>query len=211
MATTQLSLYNDALYILGERKLDTVTDNTEPRRILDQVWTQCRDYCLQQGHWKFAQRSSKLDYSPSVTPAWGYSRAFEKPSDYIKLSRFCSDEFFNSPYSQYVEESGFWYAEIDSIYIQYISNDSEYGTDYAAWPPAFTYYVACYLAFRSRRRIMPSMPADEVAAETASAKDNALSKDAVEGPTQFLPKGNWVTARQGGRYRSNYDRTTRGI
>ena len=211
MAVTHLDLYNDALFILGERELATIDEDVEPRHVLDQAWTKARDYCLQQGHWKFALRSSKFDFTPSVTPAFGYSRAIEKPSDYIRTSRVCSDEFFNSPYSQYTEEQGFWYSELDSLYIQYVSNDTNYGYDYSAWPETFSYFVAAYLAFRIRRRIMPSLEAREIAQELATAKDNALSKDAVEGPTQQLPVGKWVNARHGGRRKSYYDRTTRGV
>ena len=174
MATTQLDLYNDALFILGERELATITEDVEPRHVLDQVWTKSRDYILGQGHWKFAQRLSKFDYSSTVTPAFGFNRAFEKPTDFIRTSRFCSDEFFFSPFDQYAEEKGFWYAELDSVYVQYVSNDTSYGYDYSLWPESFTYFVAAYLAYRARRRIMPSIPAAEIEMEMKKAKDNAL-------------------------------------
>lgn len=211
MATSQLDLYNDALFILGERELATIDDDVTPKHVLDQIWTKARDYCLEQGHWKFAQRTSKFDFSSTVTPAFGYSRAFEKPTDFIRTSRVCSDEFLFSPYDQYQEEKNFWYAEIDSLYIQYVSNDVAYGYDLSLWSESFTYFVAAYLAYRARRRIMPSADADDVKREYLEAKDNALAKDAVEGPTQQLPTGKWINARHGGRRKSYYDRTTKGV
>jgi len=207
--TDQLSLYNGALFILGERELSAVDEDVETRHVLDSRWTSARDYCLQQGHWIFAQRTSKFDYSSSITPAFGYNRAFEKPTDFIRTSRVCVDEFLYSPLSRYQEEKNYWYAENDSIYVQYVSNDTSYGYDYSLWPETFTYYVECYLAFRIRRRIMPSISAKEIEDEMDEAKDNALAKDAVEGPTQSMPSGRWANARYRGR--STRDRTTRGI
>ena len=37
MANDQLSLYNNALTVLGERKIASLTENREPRRVLDDV------------------------------------------------------------------------------------------------------------------------------------------------------------------------------
>jgi hypothetical protein len=38
MSASKLKLYNDALGILGERRLASLTENREPRRVLDEVW-----------------------------------------------------------------------------------------------------------------------------------------------------------------------------
>lgn len=81
MANDQLSLYNNALTVLGERKIASLTENREPRRVLDDVWSGAVKYCLEQGQWKFAIRTSKLTYSTDVNPVFGYRRAFERPSE----------------------------------------------------------------------------------------------------------------------------------
>lgn len=196
--TTQLSLYNDALINIGERPLVALTDNTEPRRVLDTIWTNARKFCLEQGHWKFAERSAKLDYSLVITPAWGHPRAFAQPADFVRLSRMCSDEFFSSPITDWKEEAKVWYTNIDSIYVQYVSNDSAYGYDMTLWPETFTLYVGLYLAWRSGNRISAGINRDALQKDLELAKLNALSKDAVSGPTQFLPSGGWTQARLGG-------------
>ena len=197
--TTQLSLYNDALIHIGERPLVALTDNTEPRRVLDQVWNNgARKFCLEQGHWKFAHRSVKLDYSLIITPTNGYSRAFTKPADFVRLSKMCADEFLESPLVDYNDEAGVWYANLDNIYVQYVSNDSAYGYDLALWPETFTLYVGLYLAWRSGTRISATVDRGLLRADLTEAKLNALSKDAVSGPTQFLPTGGWTQARLGG-------------
>ena len=102
--TDKLSIYNAALIILGTRTLATLTDSVESRRVFDVLWPEVRDHCLQQGHWKFAHRTVKLDYNPSITPSFGLTRAFTKPDDFVRTSNFCYDEFLIIPVIEYTEE-----------------------------------------------------------------------------------------------------------
>jgi len=205
MANDRLSLYNNALTLLGERNLASLTENREPRRVLDNVWSGAIKYCLEQGQWKFAIRTSKLIYSTDVNPEFGYQRAFERPSDCVRLSKMCSDEYLNMPLLQYGEEANWWFADLDEIYVSYVSNSNDFGNDYANWPETFARYVALHLADEAGLRITQSeRTLERVKKELKEAKKDALSKDALQGPTQFLPQGNWVSSRHGnGRYRQD--------
>ena len=195
---TQLSVYNDALVIVGERRLTALTDPGEPRRLLDDLWVNAPKACLEQGHWKFAQRVVALAYSVTEIPTFGHRRAFAKPADYVRASAICSDEYFNSPLTQYADRGLFWYADIDILYVGYVSNGASYGGDLTRWPESFTLYVAHYLAYRASTRLAGTADRRVLAAETQQAKLNALAKDAVAGPTQFLPSGSWARARLAG-------------
>lgn len=200
MANDRLSLYNHALYLLGERKIASLTENREPRRVLDSVWDDAISYCLEQGQWKFAIRTSKLTYSTDVTPEFGYRRAFEKPSDCVRLTKVCSDEYLMQPLLLYNEEAGWWFADLDNIYISYVSNHANYGADYANWPRTFAEYVAYHLASEACMRITQSDSKEQtIEKKTREALKNALSKDAMQDPTKFLPTGRWVSARRGDR------------
>lgn len=198
MAATQLSLYNDALGHIGERLLASTSENTEPRRILDQMWPGVRDYCLEHAHWKFAQRSAELSYDPLITPSFGYNRVFSKPTDIVKLSKMCEDEFFQIPLVAVHEEAGKWYTNVDNIYVSYVSKDSSYGYNYSLWPETFTLYVSLYLATRIAARLRPNLDMRSIMMQLNTAKEDAQAKDAVQGATQFLPAGNWGRARRGG-------------
>lgn len=201
MATSQLALYNEALVeYIGERELASLSENREPRRVLDSIWANgAVKYCLEQGHWNFAQRVTSLTYTPAITSSFGYNRAFEKPTDIVKLSKFCSDEFLNDPLLSYTEEAGYWFTNQDTVYLSYVSDDALYGLDFALWPESFKRYVASYLALRAVGRLTQSATskADLIKISNKLLTD-ARSKDAMQGATQFLPPGNWANARAGG-------------
>ena len=56
--TDRLSLYNDALLLCGERALTSLSEDREPRRLLDQIWNSGGvNVCLAEGQWFFAMRA----------------------------------------------------------------------------------------------------------------------------------------------------------
>ena len=79
--TDKLSLYNGALLECGERRLGSLTENTEPRHLLDQVWNEgAIRFMLNAGPWRFATRTVELTASTDVVSGWaagGYSKAYE--------------------------------------------------------------------------------------------------------------------------------------
>lgn len=208
MATAQLEIYNEALLLLGEDKLASLTENHERRRVLDRVWdARFETKCLQSGQWNFAKRTVQLDYSSTVTPSFGYSRAFEQPSDWVRTIAISADEFFSVPLTQYREENGFWYCDHDIIYVSYVSNDSLYGLDYSKWPETFTEFAFTRLAKKVCLRLTQDETRHkELMAEERKALTEAKSQDAMSDPTVFPPLGTWSSARLQGRYRTR-DRT----
>ncbi len=209
MANDKLGMYNQALYLLGERSLASLTENREPRRVLDAIWPGAIKYCLEQGQWKFAMRTSKLTYSTDLAPVFGYKRGFEKPTDCVRVSSLCSDEYMKMPLLHYVEEAGWWFSDLDEIYVSYVSNHADFGNDYANWPETFAKFAALYIASESGLRITQSeRTLAKIEKDLKSAKRDALSKDAMQGPTRFMPQGSWVSSRYGNR-RSSWDRGSR--
>jgi len=208
---TQLSLYNEALLILGERKLASLSEDREPRRVLDTIWDyNTINYVLEKGQWTFATRSAKLEPNPSMEQAYGYAYAYEKPTDYIRLTAMCTDEYYSTPLLGYTEEGGFWFADLDEIYIKYVSNDASFGSDYSIWPETFTRYVAHYLAFRGIKRLSQNQSdKDDIEKDMKNALADAQSKDALAQPTEFPPPGLWTRSRRGRRAGRSNDRGNR--
>jgi hypothetical protein len=212
MASTdvQLSIYNEALRLLGERRLASLSEAREPRRLLDDVWgSNTVDYCLEQGQWVFATRSIEATYETSITPSFGYTFAFEKPEDFIRTAAICTDEYFKNPLLRYSDEAGFWYSDLQTIYVKYVSNDNAYGNDDSLWPETFKRFMAAYMA----REVAPRLTASRVTKadmdkEMATSLKDARSKDAMAKPTQMLPIGSWASSRRDGTARR--DRGNRG-
>lgn len=203
MATTRLKLYNGALLIAKERSLASLTENREPRRLLDEVWNDGGvRYCLEQGQWKFAMRAARLDYDPSIAPDWGYKRGYPKPTDWVDTSAVCTDAYFRSPLLDYADEVGYWFADIDQIYVKWVSDDANYGSDLSKWPATFTDYVKAHFA----GQIVGKLTNDNGLIDRITHPKNGIeaqnrltakNRDAMAGPATFPARGRWASARAG--------------
>lgn len=210
MSATRLTLYNDALLLAGERALASLAEANEPRRLLDQIYNnQGVDACLEEGQWEFAMRTIRIDYDPGITPTFGYVRAFDKPADWILTSALCSDESFRVPVLRYVDEAGFWYSDLDTLYVRYVSNDASYGGDMGKWPPSFKDLVAAHFASQlvlktsndESRLNMFINPANPMHSIRGRALLKAKSKCAMASPTMLPSQGNWSKSRMRGTNR----------
>lgn len=204
--TTQLSLYNGALLALKERKLASLSENNEARRALDTAWEGAVKYCLEEGLWNFALRTAKFTRDLSFTAAFGYKNKFVKPTDFVRLNALCYDEYFNTPLNAYTDEAGAWYADVEELYVSYVSDDASYGNNMDRWPESFVNFVQLYLADQTCGRITGKE--SFVKEDLEDAEKEARSKDAMNEPTKFMPQGNWSKARGGGNIRR--ERGSRG-
>lgn len=212
MAADRLSLYNDALLLCGERALANLSVNEETRHLLDTVWNNNGvDGCLEEAQWEFAMRTIRIDYDTGITPDFGFRRAFDKPTDWILTSAVCQDEYCRVPLTRYVDEAGMWYADEDTIYVRYVSNDDAYGNNLALWPRSFTEFVAAHFASKIivktssdqdkiRMFINPERPLHSV---RGRALLQAKSRCAMSGPTQFMAQGSWSRSRTAGSSRGD--------
>lgn len=208
MAITQLGLYNEALRLLGERRLASLAENREPRRVLDDIWNDgTLDFCLEQGLWNFATRAVEVTPSTTIVPNFGYLKAYDKPNDFIRTVGVAEDEYFNVPLIRMIEETGFWFADIEPIYVRYISKDSAYGYDFNRWPATFAKYVATYLASEASLSLTQSAEKQGIIFGMMQARlKDARSKDAMAEATAFMPQGGWTVSRKGGFRRDRGNR-----
>lgn len=198
-ADVKLYLFNRALTHLGSRNITSLTEARESQRVLSAIWDAAFvDFVLEAGQWKFAMRTMALTYSPSVEPAFGYKRAFDKPTDLKRLSAFSTDAWFREPFLYYMDTKFYWFAEPDTIYVRYVSNDPAYGGDYAGWTATFQEYVALILAKRAAPRIKNETTVATLEALGEKALAEAQALDAMADPTKRTPQGRWGHARMAG-------------
>ena len=205
---TKLTLYNGALRLIGERAIASLTESRESRRVLDESYSPAMAYCLEQGQWNFAIRAIEALPSTSIVPAFGYANAFTKPSDWIRTTALCSDEYFREPLLRYNDETGYWYADDEIIYVRYVSNDPEYGMDLARWPTSYTKYVETYLAADVCERLTQNATkVAQIRKDLKTAATEAKSRDAMNDASVMFPEGSWARSRRGSYGGSRYDRS----
>ena len=199
MSADKLSLYNDALLVCGERFLSSLTEEREPRRLLDQAWSSGNGAiraCLEEGQWRYATRTQQVDYDADVEPPFGYAHGFSQPEDWVSTVAVCSDEYFRSPLTRYVDEAGYWYSDLETIYVRYISSDAAYGNNLAAMPEAFRQFVAAHLASKIINKLSNSQSEyDRVAKVRRETLMNAKNKAAKQDTTSFPARGAWSLSR----------------
>jgi hypothetical protein len=199
---TKLGLYQEALRILRERPLATISDNVASRRALDAAYDDAVQYCLEQGQWNFAARTVALEDTAAIDPQFGYTYVFEKPTDFVRLMMIsASGDLVGSPLESYMDEGAYFHASVDPLYIQYVSNDASYGLDLTLWPQTFAKAVAAYLALDVGPGITSASEKDMARWEkgfTMKMRD-ARSKDAMSQASRRLPPGRLSTARRGWR------------
>lgn len=196
----KLKLYNEAIALLKETRLASLTESREMRRRLDDVWDAgIIDLALEKGQWHFASRIVSLTYNPSIEPADdSYGYVIDKPSDLVRLTAFCSDGRLEHPVLRYQEVGAYWLCDFDTVWLKYVSNDDSYGLDTSLWPDSFREVVEAVLAEKAAPSTASEAVLDRVAAQLKKRLANAVSLGAMAGPTRFQPQGSWSTARGGG-------------
>jgi hypothetical protein len=159
MAASKLSLYNTALLILGERRLESLYENREPRRVLDEFYAAgAIDYCLELAKPQFALKTAALT-SPAASSAHALDYVYTFPTDMVttldkKLGgSFFSDAALEVPVNRYLIESRTVATEVaTTLYARYICNSRAMSD----WTPSFERVVSAYLAFMCAPRINPT-------------------------------------------------------
>jgi hypothetical protein len=205
---TKLGLYNSAIRKLGHERLASLAEASTARYALDDAYDSNLSFCLETGFWNFAMRAVQADSSTSVTPTFGYTYAFEKPDDFVRLYQMSAEDTLRTPLNDFVDEPNFWYANPDPLFVKYVSSDSAYGADLSIWPATFSEFVALRLAVETCKRITGSAPSEDLERKLKRAKADALSKDAMNEPPGRMPTGSWVNSRGGNSGRSRWDGTT---
>lgn len=202
----KLSVYNGALGHCESRPLATLAEAREARRLLDWAWARgIPKLVLEMGQWDFAARSVMIDASSSVAPQFGRLYAFDIPDDFVRILGVYSDEQMTSGYLDYEREGDYIFANIDTLYVKYVSDDDDYGMDLAKWPQTFTQCVELTLAAEVCGKLTAGrVLKNDLLARAQTMMSDAKEINAADKPTRFPPYGSWTRARVGGWSRGPY-------
>jgi len=198
----RLSLYNGALLKLGQPRLVTLTDEGTARRALDDCYAKVVKGCLEAGLWNFAMRFGEATASPSVSANYGFSHVFDKPDDWLRTAGVWEDGNKRVPLLEYDDRASHWVAGRDTIYVQYVSNDDDYGMDLGLWPESFVEYVEFQLARNVCVDVTGSeTKLDRLEKDAEKARRIASNRDAMnEAVTRFPPPGRLMASRRSSRH-----------
>src|SRR3972149_2646024 len=121
---TKIGLFNGALVELGHRPLFDTGEAGEAGGELYPRVSQVLGECLSSGSGNFATETIQADADTGVTPAFGYTEVFAKPTDWVRTVGVSLDEYFNYPLTQYYDDDTVWSADSSPIYVRYVSNDT---------------------------------------------------------------------------------------
>lgn len=153
MAVSQLGLYNDALLLLGQRRLASLTEAREPRYRLDDIYgIEALEFCFEMAQPTFARESISL-FSPAVSSVHALDSVHTLPSDYISLIGAYTDDKLDQPLNRYIIENQTIACEFATIYVRFMSNT--FVTSFTNWTPSFARVVSAYLARELAGRTTP--------------------------------------------------------
>lgn len=192
----RLSIYKGALRLLGPHELSALTDDRPERYQLDDAWTDAVNHMLHEGFWNFAIRTVELSNDEDVAPRLGYDYAFSKPTDWVRTLGISNEATFRPGFEQYEDEAGYWFADVSTLYLRYVSDDDEYGWNIGAWPLPFAKALEAYLAYE----VAMAIPGDrgnrnDIFVIYQKRLRDAKIKDAVDEPVDTKPAGRLVRAR----------------
>jgi hypothetical protein len=189
------AIYNNALMILGLDEINSNTDDSDRKVKLDVARSSnLIEYLLEKTGWHWAIQSYQAQYNPSLEPEWGYNRVFDKPDDLHRLDGIFEDEMMQTPLKNYKDEGEYIYTNINTIYIQFVSNG--YLTTPSYWPSYFRRLVAAAMA----RDVAMSLGVDPRIPATLyeEIEYEAKNIDIMQSPPRKISTGSWVRARYSG-------------
>ena len=174
MAVDKLGLYNNSLLLIGQRRLTGLTEDREPRYLLDDAYDLgAIEYCLEVVKPVFSRKTVTLS---STTPSSEHDldNVYTLPSDYLSVVDVYSDSKLDQEISRYIIEGNTLSCEYATIYIRYISND--HVSSFTNWSQAFTRVVSAFLAREISVKLAPNRT-EEIDAKLLNRIDVAKGLD----------------------------------
>jgi hypothetical protein len=192
----RLSIYRGALRLLGDGRLDSLTEDNPRRYKLDDAWQPSVDFLLEQGLWNFAIRTDELSYDANFEPKFGFQYAFSIPDDWVRTNDINREPTFREKFEDFEIEKGFWYADVSPLYVRYVSNGTSYGWNLGRWTQTFVKALEAYLAFESGLPISnDKQTRSDVYNLYEKRVQEARARDAVEEAVRRTPPGRMLRAR----------------
>lgn len=152
MAVTQLSLYNDAAILLGERRLSAVTEDIELRHNLDALYDNgAVDYCLEMVKPRYSTLVATIaGITPTATTAYTYQVPLPA-AGFLTLATDAQgrpavygEGRLEQPVERFIYEDDYLLTDFATVFVRYVQDHSTLG--FGAMPHSFGRVVSAYMA-----------------------------------------------------------------
>jgi hypothetical protein len=142
MPVTEVSICSNALIRLGDKPIASFTESDVRATRCANLWPDVRDDILRAKPWTCAKKRVLL--APLTEgPAFGYTKAFQKPSDWLRTIQVGYD----GDGTTFADESGQILADLDVLPLTYIWRNENPATWDAALVNVMTIAMAAQLAY----------------------------------------------------------------
>ena len=185
MTTTNVSICNEALSMIGAKSIISFDDATENARRCASIYDSTRKALLRMHPWSFAKKRVQL--APiSTHPSFGYAHAFPLPNDFMRV--------YDAGEINYEIEGRHILADTSLINLVYVyDNDNE-----QTWDSLFTECMALYLV----RKLAKPITGSQAEADSAWVQLQGMLKQARAINGQERPAQDFA---------SNYESTLLGV
>lgn len=197
--TTEVSIANRALQILGADPIISLTENNKRARVLRVAFDPVRDAELQRRNWRFSIKRTTLA-ALADTPDSGFAYQYQVPTDYLRLLTGGDliplanlSDYVSTPSALYAVEGDRILTDVGApLSIRYVARIS----DTSKFSASFAESLAARLAWECCDAITQSDSKQQLAERRYMiAMREARRANAFEGPTEAIADDTWMLAR----------------
>jgi len=196
--TTDVDIANKALYLIGDTRIASLTENNKRAQVCSEFYENLRDAMLARYNWQFAIKRDAI--AASVTaPAFGFDLAYPVPADFLALIQ--ANEFYAAPsLNDYrTSDDRDWVVEGNQILtnwssplkIRYIKRVE----DPNQWTALFIEAFAQALAIKIHRALAGKAKLEELRVDYQDTMDMALMRNEIESPPEVIADDSWILGR----------------
>jgi hypothetical protein len=182
-----IGIYNTALVPLGVDRILDPDEETEQARKCNEVFPYIRDDELSGHPWNFATTKVQCALT-TETVLYGYTYAYQKPSDCLRVIEIYTDEDAYQVVGNYI------YTDVSPLQIEYIrqvTDTNEYSSAFKTLLSARLKYELCYALTGSRTMV------ESLYEVLKQERKRAKSIDAQEGTPKNIFSNRVIDARSG--------------
>lgn len=189
---TIVGICNEALIRLGSPTITDLTDSQPEAVKCNAIYADMRDNLLRCHPWNFALKRQKLALE-SGAPAFGYSRRFALPADFIRAVAVYDRDTAEGAPPAYRLEGLKILTDAGAVYLLYVSRI----VDPNMMPPDFRHALSIHIAAELAGNLAESTVLREALQEEfrREALPMARAADALEDAPRTMPESDWVTVR----------------